>query len=179
MQGTVKAVQKAKLLVSQALNTPSGAAQTQTPNLSSSASSQVHPQSTSSAAPIRGNFAAIPSSSAEWPTVAQANRIGSTREPPTSSKNAPNKTMSVSEHGNDKVQSDTREMRAHSAPDLFCELVRQETECGRRIPEISLPRHTLPALPAMLVRSAGLFQLRVAILQVLQVLQSQDVIAMP
>lgn len=133
MQGTVKAVQKAKLLVSQALNTPSGAAQMQTPNLSSSTSSQVHAQSTSSAAPVRGNFAAIPSSSAEWPTVAQANRMGSTREQPTSSKNVLNKAMSVSEHGNDKVQGDTRETRAHSAPDLFCELDEDRGSAGNRV----------------------------------------------
>ena len=71
MKGSVKCVQKAKQLVSNALNSPSSLTQTQTPNLTSFLSSS-HVQSQSTVASIRGNYVAIPKSSNEWPTVVQA-----------------------------------------------------------------------------------------------------------
>lgn len=79
MQGSSKAVQRAKFLVTQALNTPSTIGQstptTSSTTMSSAVSSSYRMETNTSPAPVRGNFAAIPSSSSEWPTIEQANNM--------------------------------------------------------------------------------------------------------
>lgn len=79
MQGSSKSVQRAKFLVTQALNTPSTMAQptpgTSTATTVNAAASDRADTSTSSGSPVRGNYAAIPSSSSEWPTITQANTM--------------------------------------------------------------------------------------------------------
>ena len=104
MQGSSKAVQRAKFLVTQALNTPSTIGQTtsttSTATTSNAMSSSDRTETNSSPAPVRGNFAAIPSSSSEWPTIEQANNMAVQAPPPAKSA-APNK----SEKANDEMKS--------------------------------------------------------------------------
>ena len=124
----MKCVQKAKQLVSNALNSPSSLPPTQTPNLSSfSSSSHVHSQSISSVAPIRGNYVAISRSSSEWPTVVQAHGDPVNGQQP-SSRHVENKTFSTGEYGADNK---SRETRAHSAPDLQCSIKEQTDDEGQ------------------------------------------------
>lgn len=77
IKGSSKAVQRAKFLVTQALNTPSTIGQTtpttSTATTSNAVTSSDRVEANTSPAPVRGNFAAIPSSSSEWPTIEQAN----------------------------------------------------------------------------------------------------------
>lgn len=99
LQGSSKAVQRAKFLVTQALNTPSTIGQT-TPTISTATTSNAmsssdRTETSSSPAPVRGNYAAIPSSSSEWPTIEQANNMA-VQAPPTKIL-APNKTEKPSE----------------------------------------------------------------------------------
>ncbi|PFX24058.1 Ankyrin repeat and KH domain-containing protein 1 [Stylophora pistillata] len=81
IKGSNKAVQRAKFLVTQALNTPSTIGQTtssvSTATTSNALSSSDRTQTSTSPAPVRGNYAAIPSSSSssEWPTIEQANNM--------------------------------------------------------------------------------------------------------
>jgi len=79
IKGSSKAVQRAKFLVTQALNTPSTIGQstptTSSTTMSSAVSSSYRMETNTSPAPVRGNFAAIPSSSSEWPTIEQANNM--------------------------------------------------------------------------------------------------------
>ena len=104
MQGSSKSVQRAKFLVTQALNTPSTIGQTMpttsAATTSNAMSSSDRTETNSSPAPVRGNFAAIPSSSSEWPTIEQANNMA-VQAPPPAKPVAPNK----SEKTNDEMKS--------------------------------------------------------------------------
>lgn len=104
MQGSSKAVQRAKFLVTQALNTPSTIGQTMpttsAATTSNAMSSSDRTETNSSPAPVRGNFAAIPSSSSEWPTIEQANNMA-VQAPPPAKPVASNK----SEKANDDMKS--------------------------------------------------------------------------
>lgn len=99
LKGSSKAVQRAKFLVTQALNTPSTIGQT-TPTISTATTSNAmsssdRTETSASPAPVRGNYAAIPSSSSEWPTIEQANNMA-VQAPPMKTV-APNKTEKPSE----------------------------------------------------------------------------------
>ncbi|XP_027047638.1 ankyrin repeat domain-containing protein 17-like isoform X3 [Pocillopora damicornis] len=101
IKGSNKAVQRAKFLVTQALNTPSTIGQTtssvSTATTSNAMSSSDRTQTSTSPAPVRGNYAAIPSSSSssEWPTIEQANNMAV--QAPAAKPTAPNRNDKPSE----------------------------------------------------------------------------------
>ncbi|XP_032234858.2 ankyrin repeat and KH domain-containing protein 1 isoform X2 [Nematostella vectensis] len=81
IKGSNKSVQRAKFLVTTALNTPSTVGQpsltTPTTTATTATSFNTSDSSNTLSAPVRGNYAAIASntSSSEWPTIMQANTM--------------------------------------------------------------------------------------------------------
>ena len=144
LQGSNKSVQRAKFLVTQALNTPSTMAQP-TPTTSTATSVNAAPTdgaetTLSSGSPIRGNYAAIPSSSSssEWPTITQANNM-SQQSQATKSTTKGSRPAEDTLSDPSPVMDDVFEESAPALPEEGCVDEAEEPKQSERFHTMSTP----------------------------------------